>query len=104
MGSLLTCAARVASSCGDDVGARVVHAHEEEEAQWPPIGRVAGTRTLQKKLHGTCRRPRHSVGRLMNYSRSNTSQELLFAYMAENSTIESTQFFESLDAWQRCSD
>ncbi len=30
-------------------------------------------------------------------------KKLLLAYMAENSTIESTQFFESLDAWQRCS-
>ena len=29
---------------------------------------------------------------------------LLLAYMAENSTIESKQFFESLDAWQRCPD
>jgi len=31
-------------------------------------------------------------------------KKLLLAYMAENSTIESKQFFESLDAWQRCSD
>ena len=23
-------------------------------------------------------------------------------YIAENSTVESKQFFESLDAWQRC--
>ena len=30
-------------------------------------------------------------------------KKLLLAYMAENSTIESKQFFESLDAWQRCS-
>ena len=29
-------------------------------------------------------------------------KKLLLAYMAENSTIESTQFFESLGAWQRC--
>ncbi len=29
-------------------------------------------------------------------------KKLLLAYMAENSTIESTQFFESLDVWQRC--
>jgi hypothetical protein len=29
-------------------------------------------------------------------------KKLLLAYMAENSTIESTQFFESLEAWQRC--
>jgi hypothetical protein len=29
-------------------------------------------------------------------------KKLLLAYMAENSTIESTQFFESLDAWRRC--
>ena len=29
-------------------------------------------------------------------------KKLLLAYMAENSTIESRQFFESLDAWQRC--
>jgi hypothetical protein len=29
-------------------------------------------------------------------------KKLLLAYMAENSTIESKQFFESLDAWQRC--
>jgi hypothetical protein len=28
---------------------------------------------------------------------------LLLAYIAENSTVESKQFFESLDAWQRCS-
>ena len=31
-------------------------------------------------------------------------KKLLLAYMAENSTIESKQFFESLDAWQRCSE
>jgi hypothetical protein len=30
-------------------------------------------------------------------------KKLLLAYMAENSTIESKEFFESLDAWQRCS-
>ena len=30
-------------------------------------------------------------------------KKLLLAYIAENSTIESKQFFESLDAWQRCS-
>ena len=30
-------------------------------------------------------------------------KKLLLAYMAENSTIESKQFFESLDAWRRCS-
>ena len=29
-------------------------------------------------------------------------QKLLLAYIAENSTDESKQFFESLDAWQRC--
>ena len=29
-------------------------------------------------------------------------KKLLLTYMAENSTIESKQFFESLDAWQRC--
>ena len=29
-------------------------------------------------------------------------KKLLLAYIAENSTIESTQFFESLDAWRRC--
>ena len=29
-------------------------------------------------------------------------KKLLLAYIAENSTIESKQFFESLDAWQRC--
>ena len=29
-------------------------------------------------------------------------KKLLLAYMAENSTIESKQFFESLEAWQRC--
>ena len=29
-------------------------------------------------------------------------KKLLLAYIAENSTIESRQFFESLDAWQRC--
>jgi hypothetical protein len=29
-------------------------------------------------------------------------KKLLLAYMAENSTIESTQFFESLEAWRRC--
>jgi len=28
---------------------------------------------------------------------------LLLAYIAENSAVESKQFFESLDAWQRCS-
>jgi hypothetical protein len=27
---------------------------------------------------------------------------LLLAYIAENSAVESKQFFESLDAWQRC--
>jgi hypothetical protein len=32
-----------------------------------------------------------------------THKKLLLAYMAENSTIESKQFFESLDAWRRCS-
>ena len=32
-----------------------------------------------------------------------THKKLLLAYMAANSTIESRQFFESLDAWQRCS-
>ena len=31
-------------------------------------------------------------------------RKLLLAYISENSTIESKQFFESLDAWQRCSD
>ena len=31
-------------------------------------------------------------------------KKLLLAYMAENSTIESKQFFESLEAWQRCSE
>ena len=30
-------------------------------------------------------------------------KKLLLAYMAENSTIEAKQFFESLDNWQRCS-
>ncbi len=30
-------------------------------------------------------------------------KELLVAYIAENSAAESKQFFESLDAWQRCS-
>ena len=30
-------------------------------------------------------------------------KKLLLAYMAENSTSESKQFFESLDAWRRCS-
>ncbi len=30
-------------------------------------------------------------------------KKLLLAYIAENSTGESKQFFESLDAWQRCS-
>ena len=29
-------------------------------------------------------------------------KKLLLAYMAENSTMESRQFFESLGAWQRC--
>ena len=29
-------------------------------------------------------------------------RKLLLAYIAENSTVESKQFFESLDAWQRC--
>ena len=29
-------------------------------------------------------------------------KKLLLAYIAENSTVESKQFFESLDAWQRC--
>ena len=29
-------------------------------------------------------------------------KKLLISFMAENSTIESKQFFESLDAWQRC--
>jgi len=29
-------------------------------------------------------------------------KKVLLAYMAENSTSESRQFFESLDAWQRC--
>ena len=29
-------------------------------------------------------------------------KKLLLAYVAENSTDESRQFFESLDAWQRC--
>jgi len=28
--------------------------------------------------------------------------KLLLAYIAENSADESRQFFESLDAWQRC--
>ncbi len=31
-----------------------------------------------------------------------THKKVLLAYIAENSTIESRQFFESLDAWQRC--
>ena len=31
-------------------------------------------------------------------------KKLLLPYMAENSTIESKQFFESLDALQRCSE
>ena len=30
-------------------------------------------------------------------------KKLLLSYMAENSTSESKQFFESLDAWRRCS-
>jgi hypothetical protein len=30
------------------------------------------------------------------------NKKLLLAYMAENSTIESQQFFESLEAWRRC--
>ena len=30
-------------------------------------------------------------------------KKLLLVYMAENSTSESKEFFESLDAWQRCS-
>ena len=30
-------------------------------------------------------------------------KKVLLAYMAENSTIESTQFFESLEAWRQCS-
>jgi hypothetical protein len=30
-------------------------------------------------------------------------KKVLLAYMAENSTIESKQFFESLDAWRQCS-
>ena len=29
-------------------------------------------------------------------------KKLPLEYMAENSTIESKQFFESLDAWRRC--
>ena len=29
-------------------------------------------------------------------------KKLLVAYIAENSTVESKQFLESLDAWQRC--
>jgi hypothetical protein len=29
-------------------------------------------------------------------------KKLLLAYIAENSTDEARQFFESLDAWQRC--
>ena len=29
-------------------------------------------------------------------------KKLLLAYIAENSTVESKQFLESLDAWQRC--
>ena len=29
-------------------------------------------------------------------------KKLLLTYIAENSTIESKQFFESLDAWRRC--
>ena len=29
-------------------------------------------------------------------------KKLLLAYITENSTAESRQFFESLDAWQRC--
>ena len=32
-----------------------------------------------------------------------THKKVLLAYMAENSTIESRKFFESLDAWRRCS-
>ena len=31
-----------------------------------------------------------------------THKKLLLEYIAENSTIEAKQFFESLDAWQRC--
>jgi hypothetical protein len=31
-------------------------------------------------------------------------KKLLLAYIAENSTIESRQFFESLGAWQRCAE
>ena len=30
-------------------------------------------------------------------------KKLLLAYIAENSAAESRQFFESLDAWRRCS-
>ena len=35
---------------------------------------------------------------------SNLDIQLEASYIAENSTVESKQFFESLDAWQRCSD
>jgi hypothetical protein len=42
-----------------------------------------------------------AAGRLQQGVR-NSAQKLLLACMAENSTIESKQFFESLDAWQRC--
>lgn len=31
-----------------------------------------------------------------------THKKLLLEYIAENSVIEAKQFFESLDAWQRC--
>ena len=31
-----------------------------------------------------------------------THKKLLLEYIAENSVVEAKQFFESLDAWQRC--
>ena len=31
-----------------------------------------------------------------------THKKLLLQYISENSVVEARQFFESLDAWQRC--
>ena len=49
-------------------------------------GRCHGFRSSGTSRNGLCRH-----------------KKLLLAYIAEYSTIESKQFFESLDAWQRCS-
>ena len=51
--------------------------------------------------HRTRRPGRSKLAHLLE-KRLCPHKKLLLAYIAENSTVESKQFLESLDAWQRC--